>query len=244
MSVNDPKRHSEHPNPRDADARVPKNMLQRLWKIIETNQVIAFAGVAALLVALFGIQVARNTEATKSRATLTITEMKIQCEIAFCRDDHRFGAQFQADHVEIGVLNGGETIATNVRAFFVWYARPFGKPIADDFIYDDNGRQIRPNVPGGITTPTTIAKGETKHLGGLIYPDISSLDRRDPGIWRIVNEIADARAKRSSLYIYGDITYSDAFGEDWVRHFCYVFVVDLFGEHAEPWGPHNYEDRG
>jgi hypothetical protein len=105
------------------------------------------------------------------------------------------------------VQNFGTTPAFDLNVVMNWQpVTPFGSSMPEEFEYPDQRKIMQ---DGG----TVVDPGQT-------FPALI-----------VVNPVAgfrEAKAKRATLYLYGNIDYTDAFKRRWRRTFCVTW---------EPWNP-------
>jgi hypothetical protein len=190
------------------------------YRLKVTDTLLALFTAGFFLVTLFLWLATRNlvrgaddTSQRQLRAYVGVQQIELRC-VGFGIPDYQpaprtIGYQHK-DLLLVTLKNYGLTPAYDVRLWVNWYTMPYGERLPADFAYPDYGG-IDPGVPQPTLTQVILHKDQ-EHVAIIAIFDL--------------RPFIATRQEKSSMYIYGHITYRDIYQRRWRATFC---------QNWEPW---------
>lgn len=187
----------------------------------------------ALVGVIYAFQTYQSTVDTAKKQLRAYLGLEtITLELPSARDPHYEPTPIKAgtietDFVVLTIKNFGSTPALQVTARANWKSLPFLHQPPLDFTFPDLDQNV-PKELDLITSKTVVDPSESWITRVAIHD---------------ITPFLKAARKKSSLYIYGHIDYTDIYGKDHHSNFCYVYqpyeprLPDLI-----PYSSHNEAD--
>lgn len=124
--------------------------------------------------------------------------------------------------------NFGQTPAHQLRYRLSWVSMPYGWAIPNDFNYADHAL----NLPAGL---------QENPLCTMIYPGQEIVS---PTPVPDLTPFLSAKAKKTSLYCYGHVDFTDINEQPWRTNFCYVYHPEADANSTFiPYSEHNATEK-